>query len=364
MKKEDNKITLLEAVQLLGINCDTRRISTYIQCPVCGKARTKKMNLNFAKDVYRCAKCGDKAQLTEGGPLSFWMLMTGIQDPKEAARDYYERLGNPAKPIAVKTKEQAEFKEEPMAPIEVRSLTYELLLSLLPLRERHRNSLKERGLTSKQIKEFEYKSTPQDPKAITGRLLLKGASLENVPGFYKDEDGTWTMSDYGSGIMIPQRNSRGQIQGFQIRLDNPGKGGKYIAFSSRDENAGTGAKAFVHFREGVRGCEEVIITEGALKADVISSLSGYPVLSVPGVNSLKRLPRALNALLDKDLCRVRIAYDMDLKENEHVQKARKKLEALLRHLNIPYRSMCWDETYKGLDDYLWAMRKAKIEKTN
>jgi hypothetical protein len=223
-----------------------------------------------------------------------------------------------------------------------------------------------------------------------------GATLEGVPGFYKDKNGDWTLKDCGSGILIPQRNSKGQIQGFQIRADDrphicrncrffikgtckcskskfcdaavkkdsscsefKEAGSRYFALSSRDEDCGTGSQTYVHFREGVRGFGDMIITEGALKADVISALSGYSVLSVPGVNSLKFLPQALRSLLNKDLCRVIIAYDMDIRENDKVKRARDKLESLLRHLEIPYRNLSWDETYKGLDDYLWAEKRKR-----
>lgn len=398
MRESKNQMTLLGAVRLLNLDCNTNRASTYIACPICDRGKRKKrMNLNFATDEFRCAKCGSNTSHTQGGPVSFWMLMTGIDDPKEAARDYYRKAGDGAKVDVVKRDNlKKEHKEPKVAPVDVRDHTYTLLLQMLPLRKRHAESLRARGLSDRQIKEFCYKSTPSDPKATAKKLRDMGATLQGVPGFYVGKDGLWTMSDYGSGILIPQRNSKGQIQGFQIRRDEKQPicrncsyfekgictneksersttsvnasdtcscfkeyGSRYLAFSSRDKKEGTPAQTYVHYREGVKGCEDMIITEGALKADVISSLSGYSVLSVPGVNSLKFLPQALRSLLKKDLCRVIVAYDMDKRDNEQVQQAERKLTALLKHLEIPYQIKSWDPRFKGLDDWLLSEKKKK-----
>lgn len=378
---EHQTITLFDVALRLGLPADKN--SLYVDCPNCNGKR--KLNLNYGKNVFRCNKCGDKEIHTQGGPLDLYMLFMGISDIRDAYRafsgDAYTQETPDSKPQPPQPVE-----EEKLAPLAVRDATYRALLSLTNLHKRHAGDLMARGLSEEQIRKFAYRSMPSDPKAIALKLLRMGCTIENVPGFYKDKDGSWTMLYTGSGILIPQRNSKGQIQGFQIRLDRKlADGPRYISLSSRDKEGGAPAHAYVHFRRGARGVSEVILTEGALKADVICALSGYSVLSVPGVNSQKYLPTAFKTLLPKGLRKIRIAYDMDADTNEHVQAAKDKLVSTLnatcthcslivradirdqikdgmcprcgRRLGLSHSTMKWDPTYKGLDDYLNAMKR-------
>ena len=121
---------------------------------------------------------------------------------------------------------------------------------------------------------------------------------------------------------------------------------------------GSPAYAHCHLRIGRKGLTELILTEGPLKADVISSLTGYSVLAVPGVNSLSFLPQALFDLKKAGVMKILIAYDMDIRTNETVHKAEKRLMSLLSRAQIPHTVLYWDERYKGLDD--WA--EANIRK--
>lgn len=65
-------------------------------------------------------------------------------------------------------------------------------------------------------------------------MLGNGCMLEGVPGFYTRLDNTYDINFYSalSGILIPIRSIEGKIQGFQIRVDRPINGNKYIWFSS------------------------------------------------------------------------------------------------------------------------------------
>jgi len=346
----DSRYSIEDVTRLLMLPLDTGKTQVYTDCPYCGGR--KKLNINFRKNVFRCNKCGDRKKHTQGGPLDLAMLYLGLDSPKAAAWELRKRSGD----VVPTERKVLSFPEEKLAPIDVRDKTYSLLLSHLGLRDRHRKSLRERGLTDSQIDEFGYRSCPKNVDALAKKLLFDGATLDGVPGFYT-ENGNWSMVRTGSGILIPQRNSRNQIQGFQIRLDDVSSGAKYIALSSRDKPDGTGSRAFIHFRSGARGCDTVVLTEGALKADVISALSGYSVLSVPGVNSLSLLPSALNSLLRQGMREIKIAYDMDAYENEHVLAAREKLVDMLCSMEITHSTLRWDSSFKGLDDYLSAQRR-------
>lgn len=108
--------------------------------------------------------------------------------------------------------------------------------------------------------------------------------------------------------------------------------------------------------------DRVILTEGPLKADIISQYTGLPVLAIPGVNAISLLERALYDLKNAGLRKILIAFDMDLYENIHVQNALDRLKNMLAAYRIPHSQLVWDKNYKGLDDYLVANKK-KEEKS-
>lgn len=70
-----------------------------------------------------------------------------------------------------------------------------------------------------------------------------GVKLNNVPGFFTI-NGLWCFN-YTSGILIPVRNMKQEITGFQIRTDS-GKT-RYITVSSKGFKNGTAGNCRVHF---------------------------------------------------------------------------------------------------------------------
>lgn len=153
-----------------------------------------------------------------------------------------------------------------------------------------------RGLTDEAIERLGYKSTPVVGfHALAQSLLDEGYTLFGVPGFYRDEDGRWTMAVWRRGILIPG-TYLGKIQGFQIRLDNKmKKGGKFLTFSSRDELDGAMGENWCHLVGPVR--ERILLIEGYMKADIVNHFTGQTILAVPGVTSLQHLEAALRDLI-------------------------------------------------------------------
>ena len=349
-----------EAATLAGFSIDSRKPRTIADCPFCGGKKKFYINLSTSQSPLgyaHCMKCGENLS-----PIDMFAYSLGISDRKEAAATWYKMQRGEAgsegvqKMNKIKETPKVEFETidvEPV-PINVRDRTYREMLNLLSLFPEHKENLLKRGLSEKDIERNQYRSLPsskENAALVISALLQKGCVLLGVPGFYQTKEKKWAMSIFESGILIPQRNGFGQIQSFQIRRDTNEKGKRYIAFSSRDMLNGAPAYAHCHISHGEKGLDDIIITEGPLKADVVSSLTGYSVLAVPGVNSLSFLPQALYDLKSKGLCRVTIAYDMDIRTNPHVQKAQTKLCHLLERAGIYYSILSWDEEYKGLDDW-------------
>jgi hypothetical protein len=116
----------------------------------------------------------------------------------------------------------------------------------------------------------------------------------------------------------------------------------------------------------------VILTEGALKADVSAHLldNKYAVIAVAGVSSFSEdFGRRLRELIP-ELRQVVIAFDADQGRKPEVQKALERLRGseekpdggTLREAGLDVRELRWaEEKGKGLDDYLLSDPAHRIE---
>lgn len=209
----------------------------------------------------------------------------------------------------------------------------------LSLASDHRQNLLSRGLSPEAIEHLGYKSTPVvGLQAIAKQLTAEGFYLAGVPGFYRTENDQWTFVRQSRGILIPVRDPEGRIQGLQIRRDNAVKR-KFRWVSSTGKKDGCKAEGWTH----VTGVPkpEVILTEGPMKADVITYLSGKTVLAVPGVNALTQLGLTLEYLREHGTERIMTAFDMDMLTNPHVQKGYQSLVQLLDKMGFQFGTYLW-----------------------
>ena len=186
-------------------------------------------------------------------------------------------------------------------------------------------------------------------QTIARQLQSSGYYLSGVPGFYRKE-GKWSFACESRGILIPVRDSKGRIQGMQIRRDNATRR-KFRWVSSTGRTDGCKAEGWVHIAGEPRAI--VLLTEGPMKADVIHYLTGQTVLAVAGVNALTQLELILPQLHEQGVERIMTAFDMDFMENPHVQGGYRTLVSLLSDAGFRYGTYLWDPRYKGLDDYVW-----------
>ena len=283
---------MADVIPLLGIpEPPYGRSSYYINCPCCDTdPRKKHMNINLAKDVFRCPRCG-----ASGGIFDLYSLHTGT--PREKVRQILvEKLGNPE--TRPKRRQEAPIVHEcPLTDVDTRHVTYMALLSKLTLAPDHLENLLARGLTEAEISRLGYKTTPiVGSGAIARQMQGEGLYLAGVPGFYRNESGAWTFVHEQRGILIPVRNVHGQIQGLQIRRDQVSRR-KFRWVSSAEKPDGCRAEGWTHLAG--EPTARIILTEGPMKADVIHTLTGDTVLAVPGVNALTQLQKALEVLREE-----------------------------------------------------------------
>jgi len=242
---------------------------------------------------------------------------------------------------------------------QIKHEVYSTLLSKCRLERRHQNDLiKKRGLKLGQIEILGYATYP-DPTRLTEiadeLLNIFGSDkLSAVPGFYVDElDGKWRIGGV-QGLAIPARNIEGKIQAIKIRTDGDKKdgGGKYLSLSSKDKPCGTSPGVCVHLpavKSNFDISRIVRVTEGEVKADIATLLSGTKTISIPGVNSWGLSLPVLENLKPK---KVLIALDADSATNPHVAEALRSLYFKLKESYAVAIETWRPDHGKGIDDVL------------
>lgn len=305
-------------------------------CPVCGK----RDNCEVTRDgrAAYCRRIRSAKQGRDGGWFH-WLLDTPADKPQMPA--------NPRKEKPQAKRAQAEKLNK----------VYSAMLELFTLEEKHRSDLLKRGLSYQAIEANNYKSTPSlfDASQIADELSHK-FDLYGLPGFFLSY-GTWRMVSVREGFFVPIRNTQGQIHGLQIRLDNPINGKqKYCWFSSGNFYKGASSSSPVHFSkpDSIHKHNEVLITEGALKADIISYLTNAPVIAFAGVSNFganfsihlrKRFPSLRKTIL---------CFDSDRYEKKQVRDPMFKLGNELRRAYFDVSVRDWSDEFKGYDDFLVA----------
>lgn len=344
-----------------------RRAAIIILCPFCGKEhkrQRKTMSVLLAEGVFNCPRCGE-----HGGIMDMYRNLAGLSDNmdnKEVFKHFLKNCrgcGENATP-ALKHALPKPAPEKPMAPIEQRHAVYSAMLESLVLYREHKEDLLRRGLSEKAIEIAGYKSVPKGIGcAVATDLIKRGFSLDGIPGFYKGTHG-WNMVSYGEGFFVPTRDSEGRIQLMQVRLNKEfvEKGlPKYLTMSTDPQAArqdgalkypgGTKSKALPHVRTGKAGGEKIIITEGPLKADVITHITGISTIGVLGVKNISTLPKILKTFRRGGCKKAYVAYDMDALVNPHVKEAEKQVIRMAVSAGLVCSRLVW-ESGKGLDDYL------------
>lgn len=237
------------------------------------------------------------------------------------------------------------------------SKVYHVLLAMLRLNSQHRENFLRRGLPDTEINRRLYRTLPAGGRSPLAHKLVDLFSPEvcaRVPGLLvKEFQGrTWWWVAGPPGIVIPCRDLRGRIVALKVRRDRAEGGGKYVYISSaRRGGPGPGAPVHVPLWEGPIG-DTVRLTEGELKADAATCLSGILTVSIPGVGCWRP---AIPLLKELGAERVLVAFDADWKTTEHVRQALRRVAEALVKEGLEVLIELWPaEQGKGIDDLLAA----------
>lgn len=243
----------------------------------------------------------------------------------------------------------------PLASIERRDAVYSALLQSLNLNQSHGEHLaNDRRLSERTILKAGFRSVPSRMlgDALAAQLASKW-ELKGVPGFWK-KDGRWCLRFAGAnGFFIPIRNAVSQIEALQIRAFQGQS--KYLLVSSIELPDGVSSGAPHHWTG--HPCATVIVTEGALKAEVIAEAKrrrNEPDYVI-GLVSVSTFEDSFGANL-KRICpfvqTVQIAFDSDWRTNEKVKAQMKRFADSIRSAGLRLQVLTWESGEKGYDDLL------------
>jgi putative DNA primase/helicase len=236
----------------------------------------------------------------------------------------------------------------------LRHATYTKLASVFGIDAKHQTDLAKRGLSELEIKHRGYWTSPGQAHI---KLMENFDSLgrveisKSVPGVMPG--GSLTLAAR-EALMIPVRNADGEIVGIQYRPDNRGpKGPKYLWLSSKDSGVSPGSPCHFALTPADAECKPGIVrlTEGPLKADIATAISGIKTLAIAGVNNWKVGVAAVQSL---NPSAVWLAFDSDASTNIAVARAVVDVFDALTVAGLQVHFEAWTEDHKGIDDALAA----------
>jgi hypothetical protein len=215
----------------------------------------------------------------------------------------------------------------------------------------------QRGLVDSEIHRRQYGTLPLKGRAALAKRMVDwwGADVcAQVPGFYiAEQDGRrwWSLAG-ATGLLIPVRNRDDRIVALKVRADVPGCGPKYTTISSAKHGGPSpGAQVHVPLCGGVCGTT-IRLSEGELKSDIATVLSGILTMSIPGVAMWRKV---LPVLQSFQAPQVLLAFDADWRTNPHVAHALGQAAFALVKAGYAVQVEDWDPGLgKGIDNLLAA----------
>ncbi len=289
------------------------------RCPICDRPDFCLIEADGSKAI--CMRVSDGGKPVDMGPLGEGWLHVLTED---VARP-------PDRPQAA-----AIPRPEP-ADRDTLHRAYSAILGRLSLSPAHRQDLRRRGLQDAQIDAIGLRTLPVRGRAKVAKDALGdvGGDLETalrVPGLFmkRSEDRAWLTLGGAPGLLVPSRDTHGRIFSLQVRRDEPGPGGaryQFLTSTGEERGNGPGPVQGAHVPRHKAPPEVLRLTEGPLKAEVSTHLSGVLTIAAPGVSAWRLF---LPVLAELRPARVLVAFDADFQTNPHVARELRNLITAIR----------------------------------
>src|SRR5918999_3583171 len=305
-------------------------------CHVCGKSDWCSVSADGKKAICRRKDDGTGVHRTDKSGQDYWLYELNGHRERILSEDVSQQDGEVLEKADPQTLDQV----------------YGALLDALTLSHAHRQDLHRRGLTEACIKRSGYRTLPLKGREELARSLVEDFGAEvcsRVPGLYENEAGRFSIAG-SAGMLVPVRDIEGRIVALKIRADEDEEGSKYTYLSSTKYGGpGPGSQVHIPMHDEL-DLSVVRLTEGELKAEVATALTGTLTVSMPGVSSWRpalEVARSLGSGV------VHLAFDADTKHNEQVARALRESYRTLKERGFEVLLETWPrERGKGIDDLL------------
>lgn len=335
------------------------------------------MSWKQVSDRRRCTHCNGNHWCRYSADGDAELCMQVLDDPGAIRKTnkrgeefalYFRNSGSDA------SREVYTREDDPIADVDTLDAVYKALLAELVLSVEHSENLMSRGLSEEWIARAGYKTISGRVRQSTLEQLVRRfgvATLKTVPGFIEESTGMFFNSP--NGILVPARDSQKRIIGLKVRRDEALRSAdRYRWITSRSDDypgPSPGSPCHVPLWDGGH-VDEIRITEGEIKADVATELSGMLTISIPGATAIRSCLRALEDLHPQSVV---LAWDADkarIPEPVEGERPRKRNyvaiglqnAALLLHskgYNVSVEH--WPISQgKGIDDMLSQRRQSAI----
>lgn len=340
------------------------RCSKQHPCPKCGDDN-QWCSVSADGNMAKCRRESDGAYknvVDAGGPAYFHRLNSSTLKRTTQPTPGREAHDNTIVTADDSTESAAETKLE-VADADFRHVVYSAILDALPavfpdaiVRDLHR-----RGLTDAEIRRRQYRFVPGSGRGalvaapLAPVLQRFGKRIATVPGV-----AVVVVQDFervelsAGGLLIPVRDIAGRIIRLKVRKYGPAARNK-----SRYFWLGKGGGSVAHVPLGITAPAALVrITEGELKADIATALSGVATVSAPGVTAWRL---AVDTAKELGAKTVRLAFDSDKAENPIVARAVVECFKTCVAADVAVEMEDWPkEQGKGIDDVLAAGHKPKL----
>ncbi|CAD5985804.1 hypothetical protein PCC7821_05003 (plasmid) [Planktothrix rubescens NIVA-CYA 18] len=203
------------------------------------------------------------------------------------------------------------------------------ILKQLGLSAKHREQLHGRGLTDEQIDQRGFKSVDR----------YQEFNLISISPNFPGMGDKGTLANSGSGILIPIRNIKGLIIGFQLARDDREPKYQWLWGSSDRRVSGELPLQFLKLNSS----PDLNIIEGTLKPPVAAHLHNINVLGAGGVN-WHGSKKEFKAIVDsKNFDLYILNPDTGCKANHHVMGGYRALYLFLKKLGVTLYIRDWGQ---------------------
>jgi hypothetical protein len=317
-----------------------QRVNRKQLCPICAKPDWCRVSSDGQWAICRRLDTGNGHRKVDKAGVEYWIYR--LQSGPVTARP-------PLLPPSVVQDERA--------PVDILHQVYHAVLQSLRLSPQHRAQLTQRGLCDQDISFRQYRSLPREGRAALAKQLVERfgeTTCARVPGLYirEQEQRRWWSLAGAPGLVIPVRNAACQVIALMVRSDDPDAESRYSAISSK-KYQGPSPGSPIHIPLIESATSSVIrLTEGFLKADIATTLSGLHTIGLPGVSMWASAFPFLKTLHHPA---IHLAFDMDACRNLQVALALRQAARTLQAEGFRVHLEIWDEVDgKGIDDLLAA----------